>query len=188
MGVTCGEEGTGERRDKVRVTQCWGAKPERWIGQIRGWVEHTGWRRIEEGWEKMKERGGKKQAEADSFEKIKKKKKRSKNRVMMQTGNSQWDCRAPACFWLCVKCVSLDTSSIPPEINPWAPHPLNPLPLQSLHPPCLLKCVSVWVWTCVCVCVCARVYVERWSAGPVPRHLQGGNRKDSCVFERNRET
>lgn len=36
MGVTCGEEGTGERRDKVRVTQCWGAKPERWIGQIRG--------------------------------------------------------------------------------------------------------------------------------------------------------
>lgn len=103
---------------------------------------------------------------------------------MMQTGNSQWDCRAPACFWLCVKCVSLDTSSIPPEINPWAPHPLNPLPLQSLHPPCLLKCVSVWVWTCVCVCLCLRWAVVR---GPCTRGTCRGATEKTAVCLRETE-
>lgn len=89
----------------------------------------------------------------------------------------------PICFRLRVKCVSLDTGSIPPEINPWAPHPLNPHPTQYLHPPCLLKCVCLGV--CICVCVSGfRVYVGWGSTCPVPQHLQGATEKTAvCLRE-----
>lgn len=64
--------------------------------------------------------------------------------------------------------------------KPLGPHPLNPHPPKSLHPPCLLKCVCARVWACACV----RVYVERGSAGPVPRHLQGATEKTAvCLRE-----
>lgn len=85
-------------------------------------------------------------------------------------------CDMVICFWLCVKCVSLDTGSIPPEINPWAPSPFSPYPPRSLHPPCLLKCV------CVSGRVCVRVYVGLGSACPVPQHLQGATEKTAVCW------
>lgn len=76
-----------------------------------------------------------------------------------------------------MKCVSLDTGSIPPEINPWAPRPLNPHPAQSLHPPCLLKCV--------CLGVCVLVFtLDEGSACPVSQHSQGATEKTAvCLRE-----
>lgn len=62
--------------------------------------------------------------------------------------SKQQGCGVTICFWLCVKCVSIDTSSIPPEINPWAPRPFN-LPTLSLSPPTMLT--QVCVWACVYV-------------------------------------
>lgn len=56
--------------------------------------------------------------------------------------------------------------------KPLGPHPFNPHPPQSLHPPCLLKCV------------CVRVYVGLGSACPVPQHFQGAIEKTAvCLRE-----
>lgn len=103
-------------------------------------------------------------------------KKKPNKRARMWTGNPRWERGVPICFWLCVKCASLDTSSIPPEINPWAPVPVAPtLPSLSTH------------HVCSVVCVCVRVYVERGSAGPVPQHLQGATEKTVvCLREREK--
>lgn len=80
-----------------------------------------------------------------------------------------------------MKCVSLDTSSIPPEINPWAPCPFGLPTLPTLSPP-TRTCSSVFV----CVCVCVPVYIG--AGGPCAAALVGGNRKDSCALERFRKT
>ena len=83
---------------------------------------------------------------------------------------------------VCVKCVSLDTDSIPPEINPPGP-PSPPPPPSTVSPPTMLTQVCV-CW-CVCVCLGVRVYVGRGSACPVPRHLQGATgKRQLCVWEK----
>lgn len=179
MGVTCGQAGTGERRDKVGVTQS--------VGVQQMWKV--------EGTEEVDSR-----AECDGRPKKGTKRvgyMRKVRIVQTMSGNGAekehgWrqeihgqSVGVPICFRLRVKCVSLDTGSIPPEINPWAPHPLNPHPTQYLHPPCLLKCVCLGV----CICVCEWFSCLRWMGVYVPctAALAGGNRKDSCVFERNRK-
>lgn len=83
---------------------------------------------------------------------------------------------------VCVKCVSLDTDSIPPEIKPppGPPVPSTHTLHKSLHPPCLLKCV------CWCVCVLAGRPCLRWTGVCVPctAALAGGNRKKTAVCVR----
>lgn len=88
------------------------------------------------------------------------------------------------CFWpVCVKCVSLDTDSIPPEIKPppRAPRPLHPHPPQ-VSPPTMLTQVCVLV----CVCVLAGRPCLRWTGVCVPctAALAGGNRKKTAVCVR----
>lgn len=48
--------------------------------------------------------------------------------------------------------MSLDTGSIPPEINPWAPVPSTPT-LHSLSTHHAYSSVCVWAFVCVCVFV-----------------------------------
>lgn len=74
-------------------------------------------------------------------------------------------------------------SSRDKPLGPPSPQP----PPSSVSPPTMLTQVCERVGLDVCVCV----FVFTLSGGPwalYPRHLQGGDRKDSCVFERNRET
>ena len=84
---------------------------------------------------------------------------------------------------VCVKCVSLDTDGIPPEINPPGPPVPSTPTLHSLSTHHAYS--SVCVCVCECVCLGVRVYVGRGSACPVPRHLQGATgKRQLCVWEK----
>lgn len=101
----------------------------------------------------------------------------------VKAGNQYGECEVLICCQLCVKCVSLDTGSIPPEINPWAPVPSAPtLPSLSSHH----AYSSVRVWACVPMCVL--VFTLDGGLRALCRSTcRGATEKDSCVFERNRK-
>lgn len=90
---------------------------------------------------------------------------------------AKMECLVPICFWLCVKCASLDTGSIPPEINPWAPVPSTPtlLSLSTHH-----AYSSVCVWARVYVCVF--VFTLDWGLCALYRSTcRGQPKRQLCV-------
>ena len=79
---------------------------------------------------------------------------------------------------VCVKCVSLDTDGIPPEINPPGPPVPSTPTLHSLSTHHAYSSVCVWVWVCVSGRPCLR-----WTGVCLPctAALAGGNRKKTAV-------
>lgn len=88
---------------------------------------------------------------------------------------------------VCVKCVSLDTDSIPPEIKPppRAPRPLHPHPPQ-VSPPTMLTQVCVLV--CVCVSWASVFTLDGGLRALYRGTCRGQQEKDSCVRERKQKT
>lgn len=137
MGVTCRKKGQEKEGIKSEGYQGWweAAKAaERWRVDIENLWKWTTGGKMQQRWEQLKEL-------------IQKSSLKYHQDVFRNSIRTAWGARL--FLAACVKCVSLDTGSIPPEINPWAPIHWAPTLLRLSPCPAYS---SVWVWA-VLVCV-----------------------------------
>ena len=142
-----------------------------------------------EGWEQVGNEGGeikKKERKSESEAKLSWR-ERNDLETMVDAGRSPAVRLCGVFLAVCVKCVSLDTDGIPPEINPPGPPVPSTPTLHSLSTHHAYS--SVCVWVCVSVCVWASVFTLDGGLPALYRGTcRGQQEKDSCVFERKQKT
>lgn len=179
MGVTCGQAGTGERRDKVGVTQSVGVQ-QMWKVEGTEEVDSRVWWKTEKG----HETGGVHEKSMDSS---KYEWKWSREGTRMEAGNPRAECGGARLFSAaCEMCVLRyrQHSSRDKPLGPPSPQP----PPYPISPPTMLTqvCVSGRVYMCVCVWVVFVFTLDGGLRALYRSTCRGQQKRQLCVWEKQK--